>query len=52
MTIPGIVTLSQHYSSRGDQTRNMTTYQDIRRQVKTLTPDEQLHLLEEITVNG
>lgn len=28
----------------------MTTYQDIRRQVETLTPDEQLRLLEELAV--
>jgi hypothetical protein len=26
----------------------MTTYQDIRHQIETLTPDEQLHLLEEL----
>lgn len=30
--------------------RNMTTYQEIRRQVETLTPDEQLRLLEELAV--
>jgi hypothetical protein len=28
----------------------MTTYQEIRRQVETLTPDEQLRLLEEIAI--
>ncbi len=28
----------------------MTTYQDIRRQVENLTPDEQLRLLEELAV--
>lgn len=28
--------------------REMTTYQDIRHQIENLTPDEQLHLLEEL----
>lgn len=28
----------------------MTTYQDIRRQVETLTPEEQLQLLEELAI--
>jgi hypothetical protein len=28
----------------------MATYQDIRRQVESLTPDEQLRLLEELAV--
>ncbi len=28
----------------------MTTYQDIRNQVETLTPDEQLRLLEDLAV--
>lgn len=28
----------------------MTTYQDIRHQLENLTPDEQLHLLEELAV--
>jgi hypothetical protein len=28
----------------------MTTYQDVRRQVENLTPDEQLRLLEELAV--
>lgn len=29
---------------------NMNTYQNIRRQVENLTPEEQLHLLEELAV--
>ncbi|MDJ0541727.1 MAG: hypothetical protein PX481_24235 [Microcystis sp. M53603_WE2] len=30
--------------------KSMTTYQDVRRQVENLTPDEQLRLLKELAV--
>lgn len=33
---------------KSDRVEDMTTYQDIRRQVENLTPDEQLRLLEEL----
>jgi hypothetical protein len=34
----------------GDRARPMTSYQDIRRRVEELTPDEQIRLLEELAV--
>ncbi|HEY9606459.1 MAG TPA: hypothetical protein V6C85_32925 [Allocoleopsis sp.] len=34
--------------SKGDRIKYMATYQDIRRQVETLSPEEQLQLLEEL----
>ena len=37
-------------SIKGDRKNAMTTYQDIRNQVETLTPDEQLRLLEDLAV--
>ena len=37
-------------STKGDHKNPMTTYQDIRNQVESLTPDEQLRLLADLAV--
>lgn len=36
------------HTTPAKHTRHMTTYQNIRHQLDKLTPDEQLHLLEEL----